>query len=114
MCLVLQVGHRNVASLAGTDEAAQGGQRAVESHISHVAFSGDGTVMATVDVHPSAAASGAVGSALKFWDRRETGAAAGGAPLYTLNSHISEPQRCACMDHPDAPSYFGLSLSTFK
>lgn len=91
----VQVGHRNVASLSGTDEAAQGGERAVESHISHVAFSGDGTVMATVDVHPSAAASSAVGSALKFWDRRETGAAAGGAPLYTLNSHISEPQRCA-------------------
>ena len=90
----LQVGHRNVASHAGTDGAAAGFEGGVASHISHIAFSGDGSVMATVDVHPSAAASGPVGSALKFWDRRVTGAAAGGAPLYSLNSHISEPQRC--------------------
>ncbi|CAL8472222.1 g11764 [Coccomyxa elongata] len=88
----VQVGHRNVASHAGTDGAAVGMEGAVQSHISHIAFSGDGSVMATVDVHPSAAASGPMGSALKFWDRRVTGAAAGGAPLYSLNSHISEPQ----------------------
>lgn len=90
----MQVGHRNVASLAGTDEAAQGGMKSVESHISHIVFSGDGAALATVDVHPSAAASGPVGSALKFWDRRSSGAAAGGGPLYSLNSHISEPHRC--------------------
>jgi hypothetical protein len=51
--------------------------------------------MATVDVHPSAGVSGPVGASLKFWERRASGAAAGSASAYALNSHISEPHRCA-------------------
>jgi hypothetical protein len=67
----------------------------VECHVSHVSFSGDGSVMATVDVHPSAAASGPVACSLKFWDRRTSGASASSGPLYLLNSHISDPHRCS-------------------
>lgn len=66
----------------------------VENNISHVSFSSDGSVMATVDVHPSVAASGPLACSLKFWERRRSGASAGSGPLYSLNSHISDPHRC--------------------
>jgi hypothetical protein len=36
----MQVGHRNVASLAGTDPLALPDQPPVTSHVAHIAFSG--------------------------------------------------------------------------
>ena len=36
----MQVGHRNVASLAGTDQLALPDQPPVTSHVAHIAFSG--------------------------------------------------------------------------
>ena len=88
----LQVGHRNVASTKTLDAAAMD-ELPVPIHVSHVAFSADGTSMATVDVHPSANASSAVGCSLKFWDRRSSSASAGRPPLYSLNSHVADPHR---------------------
>lgn len=88
----IQVGHRNPASTKTLDASASD-EPGVPIHISHLAFSADGSSMASVDVHPSASASGAVGCSLKFWDRRASGASAGGQPLYSLNSHVSDPHR---------------------
>ena len=88
----MQVGHRNPASTKTLDASAAD-EPAMPIHISHLAFSADGASMATVDVHPSASASSAVGHSLKFWDRRASGASAGGQPLYSLNSHVSDPHR---------------------
>ncbi|CAL5220765.1 g2829 [Coccomyxa viridis] len=88
----VQVGHRNPASTKTLDAAAAD-EPGVPIHISHLAFSAEGASMATVDVHPSASASSAVGCSLKFWDRRASGASAGGQPLYSLNSHVPDPHR---------------------
>lgn len=88
----MQVGHRNVASTKTLDAAAMD-EQPVPIHISHMAFSADGTSMATVDVHPSANASSPVGCSLKFWDRRSSGASATRPPLYSLNSHVANPHR---------------------
>ena len=76
-----------------TLDAAAMDEQPVPIHISHLAFSADGACMATVDVHPSANASSAVGCSLKFWDRRSGGASAGRPPLYGLNSHVADPHR---------------------
>ena len=84
-----------MASTKTLDTSALDKGPAVPIHISHMAFSAAGSCMATVDVHPSASASSVAGCSLKFWDRRASGASSGGAPLYALNSHVSDPHRCA-------------------
>lgn len=83
-----------MASTKTLDPAAADSEPAVPIHVSHLAFAGDGASMASVDVHPSANSSSPVGCSLKFWDRRASGASSGGQPLYSLNSHVSDPHRC--------------------
>ena len=94
----VQVAPRNTVSLTQQDHELQGGVYGtpLEPHVAHVAFSHDGSVMATVDVRPNAGSLGSDESSLRFWDRRAGGVTAGAdmeQPFYTTNTFIDDPHR---------------------
>lgn len=94
----LQVAPRNAVSLTQQDHTLQGGIYGIplEPHVSHVAFSSDGLVMATVDVRPNAGSLGSYEQSLRFWDRSEGGVTMGSdqeQPIYTINTYLDDPHR---------------------
>jgi NET1-associated nuclear protein 1 (U3 small nucleolar RNA-associated protein 17) len=90
----LALSHRNVVSLTEADAAAQGGVYGAppEPAAAALALSADGGAMATLETRPDPAGGGAVQHSLKFWDRREGGAAVYGAP-YRVNTVADQPHR---------------------
>ncbi|KAL0052292.1 hypothetical protein WJX82_011440 [Trebouxia sp. C0006] len=94
----LQVAARNTVSLTQQDHELQGGVFGVplEPHVSHVAFSHEGSVMATVDVRPNAGSLGSDEQSLRFWDRREGGVQVNPnqeQPFYSTNTYLDDPHR---------------------
>ena len=94
----MQVAPRNTVSLTQQDHTLQGGIYRVplEPHVSHVAFSNDGSVMATVDVRPNAGSLGSDEQSLRFWDRTQGGVTMGSdqeQPIYSINAYIDDPHR---------------------
>lgn len=68
----------------------------LEPHVSHVAFSSDGLVMATVDVRPNAGSLGSDEQSLRFWDRSEVGVTLGSSQeqaIYSMNTFLDDPHR---------------------
>ena len=95
---MMQVAPRNTVSLTRQDHALQGGMYGMplEPHVSHVAFSSDGLVMATVDVRPNAGSLGSDEQSLRFWDRRLGGVTLGSTqeqPMYSMNTYLDDPHR---------------------
>lgn len=95
---MVQVAPRNTVSLTQQDHALQGGMYGMplEPHVSHVAFSSDGLVMATVDVRPNAGSLGSDEQSLRFWDRSEGGVTLGSSqeqPMYSMNTFLDDPHR---------------------
>lgn len=94
----MQVAPRNTVSLTQQDHALQGGMCGIplEPHVSHVAFSSDGLVMATVDVRPNAGSLGSDEQSLRFWDRSQGGVTLGSSqeqPMYSMNTYLDDPHR---------------------
>lgn len=97
-CAYLQVAPRNTVSLTQRDHELQGGVYGIplEPHVAQVAFSQDGSVMATVDVRPNAGSLGSNEQSLRFWDRRAGGVTVGAnleQPHYTANTYLDDPHR---------------------
>jgi len=68
----------------------------LEPHVSHLAFSHEGSVMATVDVRPNAGSLGSDDQSLRFWDRREGGVQLDSnqeQPFYSTNTYLDDPHR---------------------
>lgn len=76
----LQVTPRNYITGGGRN----GRQEAPSTFVTHVAFSADGSSMATVDVRMAEQEVGG-GACLKFWDRQP------GSLQYSMNTQIDEP-----------------------
>jgi len=97
-CPLSQVAARNTVSLTQQDHELQGGVYGIplEPHVSHVAFSHEGSVMATVDVRPNAGSLGSDEQSLRFWDRREAGVQVNAnqeQPFYSTNTYLDDPHR---------------------
>ncbi len=89
---LLQVAPRNTVSLTEQEAVAFGGLYGPPPtpHVSHAAFSGDGTALATVDVRADAGAAGSAAVVLQFWDLRAGGGSGGG---FALNTQVADPHR---------------------
>ncbi|KAG2482851.1 hypothetical protein HYH03_018242 [Edaphochlamys debaryana] len=113
---IVQVSPRNQVSLtdgpaggvgAGGAPGSSGAPAAAAQppppFVSLVAFSGDGSVMATVDVRPDAGPYGSTEACLKFWDSgrgagpegasASTSSSSSTAPPFALNTRVDEPHR---------------------
>lgn len=95
---VSQVAPRNTVRVHQQDHL-QGGLSGtlLEPHVSHVTFSSDGLVMATVDVRPNAGCLGNNEQTLRFWDRVEAGnrlLSGQEQPMYRMNTYLDDPHRC--------------------
>ncbi|GAB4821000.1 hypothetical protein N2152v2_008046 [Parachlorella kessleri] len=94
----LQVSPRNLTSFTEADPASPAAGPPLEPTATHVAFSRDGSAMATVEVRPDVDARGGGGSgalfSLKFWERSHGGAASYGQP-YSLSTLADQPHRSA-------------------
>ena len=93
-----QVAARNAVSLTQQDHKLQGGVHGIplEPHVSHVAFSHEGLVMATVNVRPNAGSLGSDEQSLRFWDRREGVVQVDSnqeQPFYSTNTYLDDPHR---------------------
>ncbi|KAL3140577.1 hypothetical protein ABBQ32_005152 [Trebouxia sp. C0010 RCD-2024] len=94
----LQVAPRNTIRVS-QQQGELSGMR-LEPHVSHVAFSNDGLVMATVDVRPNAGSLGSDEQTLRFWDWTEAGnslASPQDAPMYSMNTYLDDPHRGGCV-----------------
>lgn len=93
----MQVAPRNTIRVSQQDhlQGKLSGMR-LEPHVSHVTFSNDGSVMATVDVRPNAGSLGSDEQSLRFWDWTEAGnslASPQEAPMYSMNTYLDDPHR---------------------
>ena len=95
---MVQVAPRNTVTLTQQDHSLQAGMYGVplEPHVSHVAFSSNGSIMATVDVRPNAGSLGSDEQSLRFWDRSQGGVMLGSSqeqPMYSMNTYLDDPHR---------------------
>ena len=90
----LQLSSRNTVSLTEGDASAMGGVYGppAEPAATEIAFSRNGSSMATVESRPDPAGGGALQFSLKFWDKAASGEARYGNP-YRLNTLADQPHR---------------------
>ena len=97
----MQVAPRNTVRSSRQDHnQGQPSGMLLEPHVSHVAFSNDGSVMATVDVRPNAGSLGSDEQTLRFWDQTEAGSSLASSqdqPLYSVNTYLDDPHRFVCL-----------------
>ena len=92
-CLFLtQVRPVNVTSPSDSKGSSQDWSD-IEPQVTHIAFNNDGTTMVTIDVRPDASTTQSYTTSLKFWERRASGDAASGTPLYHIHTQIDNPHR---------------------
>ncbi len=88
----LAVAPQNIVSLVDHDRSEQPGSsgRTQEARVVGVAFSADGSCLATLDVGADNTASGSCAS-LRFWDRTDGAAGIQYGSPYVLNTAVREP-----------------------